>query len=517
MAIQISISNAIGSRYRGSVVPPVDPDAQAFITAASITDPTQQAAINTLVVDLKGYNIWTKFKAIYPIVGGVASSHAVNLKTPGTFNLTFTTGWTHSSTGMTPNGTSAYANTSLIPNSILSLNSTHISGYIRNNINSPGPIISSEDAGSYNNGLYIWPKQAANQYSIRVNDSFSDFAIVTYDVRGFHIAIRTGANVKKYRVNTTQIFNSTTNSSALNTSSMYIGASRNNANYFNNEIAFSSIGDGLTDTEAANFYTAVQAYQTTLGRSIGTQTVSDADAQAFVTAANITDQVQADAINNLVIGMKADGIWTKMKSIYPIVGGVASSHAVNLKTPGTFNLTFTNAWTHSSTGMTPNGTSAYANTGFNPLTQSLPRNSASMGVYNRTDTLTTGAHGQRVSNTFEIFERWTNNTAYCYINDNSGGFQTANLDSRGLFQGSRTALSSIRLNINTAQYTGTQASTGDSNGNLWIGASNNGGTGTFFNNREIAFFYIGEGFNNTEMQNIYTRVQAYQTTLSRNI
>lgn len=48
---------------------PVDPDAQAFITAASITDPTQQSAINQLVVDLKGYNVWTKMKAIYPFVG----------------------------------------------------------------------------------------------------------------------------------------------------------------------------------------------------------------------------------------------------------------------------------------------------------------------------------------------------------------------------------------------------------------------------------------------------------------
>jgi hypothetical protein len=246
----------------------VDPDAQAFITAASITNPTQQSAINTLVVALKGYSIWTKFKAIYPIVGGVASSHAVNLKTPGTFNLTFATGWTHSSTGMTPNGTSAYANTFLAPSTNLSLNSTHISGYIRNNITSDGPIISSEDAGSYNNGLYIWPKQSANLYSVRVNDSISDFATVTYDVRGLHLAMRTGSNVKKYRVNTTQIFNSTTASSALNTSSIYLGKSRNNANYFNNQIAFSSIGDGLTDTEAANFYTAVQAFQTTLSRQV---------------------------------------------------------------------------------------------------------------------------------------------------------------------------------------------------------------------------------------------------------
>ena len=249
-----------------SLTPAVDPDAQAFITAAGITNPTQQGAINTLVTDLKGYSIWTKFKAIYPIVGGTASSHAVNLKTPGTFNLTFATGWTHSATGMTPLVT--YADTSLIPNSILSLNSTHISGYIRNNINSPGPILSSENAGSYDNGLYIWPKQTANQYSIRVNDISSDFAIVTYDVRGFHVAIRTGANVKKYRVNTTQIFNSTTASFGLNTSSIYIGASRNNPNYFNNEIAFSSIGDGLTDTEAANFYTVVNAYQVALSRNV---------------------------------------------------------------------------------------------------------------------------------------------------------------------------------------------------------------------------------------------------------
>jgi hypothetical protein len=100
-----------GILARGASGAPVDPDAQAFITAASITDPTQQSAINTLVVDLKGYSIWTKFKAIYPIVGGVASSHAVNLKTPGTFNLSFATGVTHSANGMVSNGSTGYADT----------------------------------------------------------------------------------------------------------------------------------------------------------------------------------------------------------------------------------------------------------------------------------------------------------------------------------------------------------------------------------------------------------------------
>jgi hypothetical protein len=260
-----SVSEAGATDIVGT--PAVDPDAQAFITAAAITDPTQQGAINTLVVDLKGYSIWTKFQAIYPVVGGTASAHAVNLKTPGTYNLTFATGWTHSSTGMTPSN--AFANTSLVPSSVLSLDSIHIASYLRTNLQFSGPIISSENASTYNNGLYIWPWQSSNQYSIRINDNGSSgVGTAPADIRGLHIAIRTAVNVKKYRLNNTELFNSTESSIGLNTSSIYIGASRNNANYNGNQQAFVSIGDGLTDTEAANFYTAVQAYQTTLSRQV---------------------------------------------------------------------------------------------------------------------------------------------------------------------------------------------------------------------------------------------------------
>ena len=38
--------------------------------------------------------------------------------------------------------------------------------------------------------------------------------------------------------------------------------------YGSNQLRFSYLSDGLTDTEAANFYTAVQAFQTTLGRNV---------------------------------------------------------------------------------------------------------------------------------------------------------------------------------------------------------------------------------------------------------
>jgi hypothetical protein len=247
-----------------------DVDAQAFITAASITDGIQKIAIYRLVTDLKGYSIWTKMKALYPVVGGTAASHAVNLKTPGTYNLTFTLGWTHSSTGMTPNGTSDYANTT-ITTSLLSLNSGHLSYYSRTNStgvmgemgalrNTPN---SYTDLGinSSGNGAYI-----------RFNNGGVPTYIANADSIGFYIGLRTASNVLKLFKNGSSIQSLTTVSSATDaTRPIYIGAINNQGtaiNFTNRQCAFSSIGDGLTDTEAANFYTAVQTYQINLSRQV---------------------------------------------------------------------------------------------------------------------------------------------------------------------------------------------------------------------------------------------------------
>ena len=98
-----------------------DADAQAFITAAGLTNPTQQRAVNTLVLSLKANNIWTKMRAIYPFVGGTASTHKWNLKNPldtnAAFRLVFFGGMTHSANGIQGNGTNSYANTFLNPSS----------------------------------------------------------------------------------------------------------------------------------------------------------------------------------------------------------------------------------------------------------------------------------------------------------------------------------------------------------------------------------------------------------------
>lgn len=250
----------------------IDTDAQAFITVASITDPTQQSAINTLVTQLKTYGIWTKLKAVYPFVGGTASSHKFNLKDPrdldAAYRLTFSGGWTHSSTGALPNGTNAYADTKLIPNSSLSNVSVHFSKYNRTN-----DLTGNKIDGVYDNGNISFLQQ---NYSAGNGIAGSLSAIVSYtrtDTRGLFTVTRTSStSLKVFKNSIQQGSTNTVNSTSIPNVVVYIGA-RNELGgiplfYNSYESAFASIGDGLTDAEATAFYNAVQAYQTTLGRQV---------------------------------------------------------------------------------------------------------------------------------------------------------------------------------------------------------------------------------------------------------
>ena len=257
-----------------------DADAQAFITAAAITDSTQQSAIDTLVVDLKAYGVWTKMKALYPFVGGTASTHKFNLKDPrdldAAFRLVFTGGWTHSSNGALPNGTNGYADTFLVPNTSLTASSTHLSYYSRTNVTNNTGLEFGAWQTSYAYGIeFAIYRNVGNKTYANINTSGgsgSILATATTPTTGFYIINRAANNnAKIFKNNTTIATNTNSFTTTRTTSKLYLAASNDfgtAAAFANKQCAFASIGDGLTDTEAANFYTAVQAYQTTLSRNV---------------------------------------------------------------------------------------------------------------------------------------------------------------------------------------------------------------------------------------------------------
>lgn len=265
----------VGPRVYG---PGFDADAQAFITAASITDPTQQNAINTLVVGLKAQSLWAKMKAVYPFVGGTASSHKFNLINPvdsdAAFRLVFNGGWTHSATGVLPNGTNGYASTKLNLKNNLTNNNTHLGFYSRTSTISNGvrDFAAFQGAGlpamalGTNTGVWISDQ---NDFNIRISSSIAS-------ATGFYIGTRTSStNHKLYKNGSTLGTNTSANIQILPDINIFISAANvgiisteTAGAYSNKECAFASIGDGLSDTDASNFYTLVQAFQTSLSRQV---------------------------------------------------------------------------------------------------------------------------------------------------------------------------------------------------------------------------------------------------------
>jgi hypothetical protein len=252
-----------------------DADAQAFITAAAITDATQISAINNLVVGMKSDGIWTKMKAIYPFVGGTASTHKWNLKDPrdldAAFRLVFNGGWTHSSTGATPNGVNAYADTKLVPTTNITINNSHLSIYTRTNVNSD-----SWDMGSGNgngNAFLLTAKFNSLSKSIGFISGIYPTNAAIYSTTsnlGFRLASRTASNIVKLFFNDILGGTNTVASSIVSAQNVYLGANNDILfpTFSPRQTAFSTIGDGLTDTEASNLYTRVQAFQTALSRQV---------------------------------------------------------------------------------------------------------------------------------------------------------------------------------------------------------------------------------------------------------
>jgi hypothetical protein len=250
----------------------------------------------------------------------------------------------------------------------------------------------------------------------------------------------------------------------------------------------------------------------------------DVNAQAFINASGVTDITTIYAVNDLVISMKADGTWTKMKAIYPFVGGTATTHKFNLKDPRdldeAFRLTFFGGWTHSSNGVLPNGTNAYADTFLTPST-SLSIDNASLGYYggNNTgssiDKATMGSLNGPPFKVFCVIPAYTGIGLFGDVNDGSIT-STANTNTSGFIFITRTSSTQKIHSIRGVQTTKTETSTGLPTRKVVIGARNYN-TIEFYSAIQHRFTFIGDGLTDTEASNLYTRVQAFQTTLNRQV
>jgi hypothetical protein len=250
-----------------------DADAAAFFsrvtTAGGSLSNAEQLAVNQLVLDMKADGIWTKMKAIYPMVGASAAACAQNLKS-SSFTGAFTSGWTFASTGVTPNGTSALMDTNLNAFDNLTNGNLHLSFYSRTNLTT----------NAFSAEIYLKrPYLSAGNVALRICDKVSGIAGVSFGddsqdliyasstTAGFMIGTETSISLRKVFKNNS-LFGTNTTTSTTAIGNVNVSLASNGVGFSTNECSFSSLGDGLTDTEASNLYTAVNAFQVSLSRNV---------------------------------------------------------------------------------------------------------------------------------------------------------------------------------------------------------------------------------------------------------
>jgi hypothetical protein len=238
----------------------------------------------------------------------------------------------------------------------------------------------------------------------------------------------------------------------------------------------------------------------------------------------------------LVLGLVATGVWDKIKAIYPVMGSTAATHKYNLKDPrdadAAYRLVFNGGgWTHSLAGMTPNGTTSWANTFFSPSVN-LTLTSGHLSFYSPVE-LNSGngidigsATGATNNQCCFLFCRLTNLADFLWgVDANVAGVRarTTSLSSLGFFLGNQNGNTASNRTIWRNGVLRAAASvygvTFMPNANVSIGALNNATSGirVNFSARRCSFATIGDGLNDIEIKQFYTIVQAFQTKLGRQV
>ena len=241
-----------------------DIDAKKFIDSSAITDSIEKIAINDLVKQLKSSSLWTKFMAIYPMVGGTGNSTKWNLKDPRdldqAYRLTFYGTPTYANTGILFPTISDYADTHLA-DSALSFNNNSIAYYSRTQ-----NTISGYDMGCADDELYY------NQFSIyHAWDGYIWFGYFQSNMQpsntiGLFMLSSTANNVKRYENGISTGEKGSAPTTGFTNLPILIGKAKGASSGGERECCLASIGRGLTDTEALTFYTIVQNFETALGR-----------------------------------------------------------------------------------------------------------------------------------------------------------------------------------------------------------------------------------------------------------
>jgi hypothetical protein len=264
MALGLSLGIGFQNKYPLLYIEAID-----FINTASITDSTEQNALIQLVIDLKNNNLWDKMDVIYPFVGGTSTSNSYNLKNTNQNRITWHGGVTHSTNGITGDGSNGYGDTKYsIPSPQTDV---HLSVYIKNNIIAD---TNKQPYGAYKPGTtdsLIGFRLIESPSSSTVFLSSLPYSFIETNTQNFYSQNRNGSLLSVYK-NGTLLNSSSVTTRDDNTLSIYLlGANYNNTSLLEPgayNIAIFTAGKSLSFSKQLALYNIIQTFQTSLGRQV---------------------------------------------------------------------------------------------------------------------------------------------------------------------------------------------------------------------------------------------------------
>lgn len=248
----------------------------------------------------------------------------------------------------------------------------------------------------------------------------------------------------------------------------------------------------------------------------------DTDAQAYFTAAGITDATTQSAVNQLVLDLKAASLWTSLKDLQLWTNADATKNKYNVKDPQNTDAAFRSVpagtVTHTNSGIVGDGSTGYIDLKLNPST-ALTHNAWSMGIYSQTNNTTTafdfgsydgGANADGIS--------LYNGGSIVGAGEDFGNYATGTPSSTdGFWFLSRTSSTSVSIYRNGGTAVGTNTTANGANHpnyNLYALAWNIAGSPFYYSNRKICLVIIfNTGLNSTQVGTLTTAIQAWANTL----
>lgn len=251
----------------------------------------------------------------------------------------------------------------------------------------------------------------------------------------------------------------------------------------------------------------------------------DVDAQTYldnvIGSGGTIDATASAATNTLFTELKSNGLYSKLRVMYPILGNTLGGFAINAVSPGYKNVIWYNNPTASPLGVQYDGVSQYGDTGWAALTDTTIYSAGTIGYF--CNIINTSAYGGEMmavggggnnrwgafGGESEWYSDWGLNGLYARV-------------STSLYSGGTIICRSSLPNLQDVWFNGTLLGSGsgaDRAGaaffanTIQLGRREDG----YYSNGRYGFYFIADFMDDGEVVLMNNIINNFQTTLGRNI